>query len=180
MSLSCMPRTIVQNSNAEVTKYFIDPNVLFASNSLASSTWLYGNRPSAIHDTSSLFSPTRLTPVWFKTKRANCNLSLGLPLIFLISQDAGKLLSAKTDFKRDVSAICQNIARFAADKNLNMIGEASIFQEDESEPKLFLNYGIANRPYGEILVLWDQVCKKLAETIPVNILEKIAVTFDQL
>lgn len=180
MSLHCIPRMLNENSNAEATRYFVDPSVLFASSILQSCAWLYGNAYSEIYGTLNLYSPPNLASIWVKTEIGNCSLSLGLPLIFSISQDAEKLLSANADFKRDLIDICQDIAEFATDRNLTAIGEISIFQEDESEPRLFITYGIANKSYSEILKSWDEVCKKLAEIVPINTLEKIAVIFDQL
>jgi hypothetical protein len=180
MNLHCIPRTFNENSNAIATGYFIHPRALSEKNILQSRTWLYGKASSEIHRTFNLYSPPNLTPVWVKTEIGNCNLSLGLPSIFSISQDAEELLSTNTDFKRDVSGICKDIAEFAAVRELMAVGEIAIFQEDESEPRLFVTYGIMNKPYGEILKFWDEVCKKLAETVPTDTLEKIAIIFDQL
>jgi hypothetical protein len=91
-----------------------------------------------------------------------------------------RLLSEEPILKKNILDICNMIASLVSTKDLNAIGEISVFHEDGARPKLFITYGIVNKPYGEILTLWDDVCKKLAEKLSVETLKEIAVIFDQL
>ena len=113
-------------------------------------------------------------------QQVNYDISLGMPLIFSISPNAEELLLKGPTLKENVLDMLGSIADFMSEKDLKAIGEISIFQEDESEPKLFITYGILNKRYDEILKLWDEACKELMKSIPLESLEKVAIIFDQL
>lgn len=182
MNLRCMPKTLNENNNAKLDVHFVDPSVLFTSNALQFPTWSYSNASSRPYDTFNFYDCdiSNKSSIWVMIKEENCNLSLGVPLIFSISQDAEKLFSESATFREDISGICNRIAEFISDKDLTAIGDITVFQEEGGEPKLFITYGISNKQYGEILKLWDEACEQLAKTISVDSLKKVAVVFDQL
>jgi hypothetical protein len=206
MRLRCVPKTGTKNINAEVdvhfTGYFIDPSYLltfycppscpkiynsitsqfFASNVPQSPTRFYSDETAYTY---TIFNPNVYAVLtrgstWVLPKEESCNFLLKLPMIFSISLDAEKFLSANKSFEKNVNQICSTVSKFVLKENLSAIGEISVFQEEGTEPKLFITYGIANKPYSAILKLWDEACKKVAETTSLETLKKVAVVFDQL
>jgi hypothetical protein len=185
MGLQCIPKTFNENSNIEASIHFNGSTIYNSQSVFWSRNLISGNTIFAsVHNT---FSPSlnsyaiSTIGTWTITKGAGCILSSELPLIFTVSRNAEKFLSQNNGLKKDVFDTCGNVAEFIIDKGLTAIGEISLFQEeDELEPKLFIKYGIANKEYYEILKLWDKACKKIAKSVSVNSLEKIAVIFDQL
>ncbi len=118
-------------------------------------------------------------PSPWRFEETKYDISFGVPLIFSISQNAEKLLLKGATLKDDVLHICDVVADFVSARDLKAIGEISVFQEDESEPRLFVTYAILNRHYDEILKIWDEVCTELMKSIPLDSLEKVAIVFDQ-
>jgi hypothetical protein len=179
-----MPKIYNEDSNAEASLNFISPSTYLAFNfpSSESQTWLNTNVSQEIFKTFSYFNfnASSLHFASWLVEKTNCDLSLGIPFVFSISENAIGLLSKSTEFREDVIDICNKISEFVLERDLIAVGEISIFQEDETEPKLFITYGIANKQYKEILELWDEVCKQLAKSTSTSSLEKIAVIFDQL
>lgn len=174
-----------RNSTIEPDVQFIDQNTFLGYNIPQFDTWSSMNElPQANetfnfarHNSLGTYSNVRIEP-WM-LGQANYDFSFGLPLIFSISSNAEKLLLGKPTLKRDVLGIVDIVDDFVSARKLKAIGEMSIFQEDESEPKLFITYGILHKRYEEILKLWDEVCEELMKSIPVESLEKVAIVFDQ-
>jgi hypothetical protein len=174
-----------ENSTAKPHIQFNDQNPLLAYNILQFGAWPPTNIPPQLIEVLNCFDYTSLstyseiqTNPWI-FEQINYDISYGVPLIFLISPNAEKRLLEEPVLKKDVLHMCEIIADFVSSKDLKAIGEISFFQEDESEPKLFISYGIMNKRYSEILKLWDEACKKLMRSIPVESLEKVALVFDQ-
>jgi hypothetical protein len=175
-------RAFNEDSNIKAVSGFINPSSCLAFNFSQSIDWLDVNTTKRVFVTLNRFNigiASCRPPSWM-INETNRDLSLGIPLIFSISENAMRLISRSFEFKKDVMNICNAISDFVSDRDLTAIGEISIFQEDETEPKLFITYGIANKQYQEILRLWDDACEQLAKSTSVSSLEKIAVVFDQL
>jgi hypothetical protein len=181
-----MQRLPSEKTTVEPDVQFIDRNALLAFNIAQFDTWPYMEilpEPietfnSSDYSTLGTYSDIPVSPWTFE--EMNRDISFGVPLIFSISPNVERLLSEEPILKKNILDICNMIASLVSTKDLNAIGEISVFHEDGARPKLFITYGIVNKPYGEILTLWDDVCKKLAEKLSVETLKEIAVIFDQL
>lgn len=203
MSLRCIPKIEDINSNSETETFWVDTCASFRYRVLQSlARQVYNNTSAQVFISGDSQNHTNLfiktlaksydmfvfrdyafsnkDQIWIMSKQDNCHLSLGIPLIFSVSQDAENMLSEDKGLEKDVGKISNMIADFAMDNHLNAIGELSVFHEDGAQPKLFITYGIDNKSYNEILTLWDDACRKLAEKVPVESLKKVAVVFDQL
>jgi hypothetical protein len=178
-------RLASENSTAETDVHFNDRNAFLAYNISQLDTW----PPTSIspqptetfnsldYNSLSTYSNVQVSPWIFE--QVDYDISSGVPLIFSISPNAEKLLLRVPALKKDVLDMCDIIANFVSAKDLKAIGEISFFQEDESETKLFITYGILSKRYDEILKLWDEACEELMKSIPVKSLEKVALVFDQ-
>ena len=204
MRLRCIPKMNNENSNVEGDVTYISSGIPFASNFSQLFSQSYSNASTHFFASNAPEYPTGLQSetilwgftgfkssnygyavlnkrkAWTYSSEENCNFLLGLPLIFSISLDAEKFLSASKTFEKNVSEICSTVSKLILENNLSAIGEISTFQEEGTEPKLFITYGIANKTYSAILKLWDEVCKKVAETVPLEMLKKVTVVFDQI
>jgi len=98
-----------------------------------------------------------------------------------ITREAILLLSRDSTLLSSIAHVTDTIENFLTERNIEAFQSISIGTDPEMPEwnALVLQYDLKNTDYSTLLLLWDDVCKKVYEELDPEVARKIAISFDQ-